>query len=253
MTDRLQVDDLCLAFGKLVVASHIRLTLEAGARTALIGPNGAGKTTLVDMITGVLSPQSGRILLDGEAITGLSAAARARLGIARTYQISRLFNDMSVADNIRVAILQRRRIGMRLWQSRAGALAVDRDIDAVLDILDLTALSAHPVRSLSTGQQRLVEIAMALAMRPRLLLLDEPAAGVPQGEVGLILDAIAGLPDDLAVLLIEHDMDIVFRFARRIVVLASGAVLAEGKPSDIARDARVEAIYFGRAEHGRAG
>jgi branched-chain amino acid transport system ATP-binding protein len=252
MTARLEIKDLCLAFGKLIVASNIGLTLDAGARTALIGPNGAGKTTLVDMISGILKPQSGRILLEGEVITNLPPAARARRGIVRTYQISRLFKDMTVADNIRVAILQRTRTGMRLWQGRARAAAINREIDDILDLLGLRACSSALIRSISLGQQRLVEIAIALAMRPRLLLLDEPAAGVPQSEIGIILDAIAGLPAELAVLLIEHDMDIVFRFANRIIVLASGTVLMDGTPAEVARDPRVEAIYFGRAEHGRA-
>jgi len=251
MAERLRIERANLSFGALVVAADISLALEDGARTALIGPNGAGKTTLVNLISGALTPSSGDIRLDGVSITGLSQAARTRRGIVRTFQISRLFPDLTVADNLRVAVIQRRREGFRLWPIRAPDEDIDREVAQQLDALGLAPVSGRQVRNLALGEQRLVEIALALALRPRVLLLDEPSAGVPQSESKLILDAIDALPADLAILLIEHDMDLVFRFARRIAVMVSGTMLMEATPAEVASDKRVEQIYFGRGDHGR--
>jgi len=250
--NRLAVNDVSLAFGGLVVASHIDLALETGARTALIGPNGAGKTTLVNLISGVLRPSSGSIELDGRKVTGLSQALRVKAGIARTFQINRLFKDMTVAENLRIALLQQAGDSARLWRNRAADAAIERDETEILAMLGLRAQGGRLVRNLAYGEQRLLEIALALALKPRVLLLDEPAAGVPKGESGIIIDVIRQLPAELAVLLIEHDMDLVFRFARRIVVLASGAVVTIGTPAEVAADERVKQLYFGRSGHGRS-
>jgi branched-chain amino acid transport system ATP-binding protein len=252
VTNRLDVKDISLSFGGLVVASHINLTLEDGARTALIGPNGAGKTTLVNLISGLLKPSSGTILLDERPITDMPQAGRVRAGIARTFQINRLFKDMTVGENLRVALLQQSGSGMRLWSNRALEAALERDAHDILGMLGLQAHRERLVSNLAYGEQRLLEIALALALKPRVLLLDEPAAGVPKGESGVIIDLIQKLPTDLAVLLIEHDMDLVFRFASRIVVLASGAVVTVGTPAHVAADARVKQLYFGRSTHGSA-
>ncbi len=249
--NRLAVNDVSLAFGGLVVASHIDLALETGARTALIGPNGAGKTTLVNLISGVLRPSSGSIELDGRKVTGLSQALRVKAGIARTFQINRLFKDMTVAENLRLALLQQAGDGARLWRNSDADAAIERDETGILAMLGLRAQGGRLVRNLAYGEQRLLEIALALALKPRVLLLDEPAAGVPKGESGIIIDVIRQLPAELAVLLIEHDMDLVFRFARRIVVLASGAVVTIGTPAEVAADERVKQLYFGRSGHGR--
>ncbi len=250
--NRLDLRGVSLAFGGLIVANAVSLSLEAGARTALIGPNGAGKTTLVNLISGMLKPSSGAILLDGRPVTGLSQFRRVRAGIARTFQVNRPFRDLTVGDNLRVALLQQRGEGMRLFANAASDAALERDQADILAALHLTPRRDRLVRELPYGEQRLLEIALALALKPRVLLLDEPAAGVPKGESGVIIDVIRALPEDLAVLLIEHDMDLVFRFARRIVVLASGAVVRVGTPDEIAGDEQVRALYFGRGHHGRA-
>jgi branched-chain amino acid transport system ATP-binding protein len=248
MVERLTLSGVCKSFGGLVVASDVSFTLAEGDRTALIGPNGAGKTTLVNLISGALAPSSGDILLDGRSVSSLSQPSRVQAGIARTFQVNRLFRDQTVGDNLRIALLQQRRQSMRVWQSRADERDLEETVDEILSALQVVDLEGRLVRELAYGQQRLLEIALALALKPRVLLLDEPAAGVPRSESGVIMDVVAGLPADLAVLLIEHDMDLVFRFARRIVVLASGAVLTVGTPDAVAADARVKELYFGR-EH----
>jgi branched-chain amino acid transport system ATP-binding protein len=250
MTDRLTAHRLAMAFGGLKVTQDVSLSLPAGSRTALIGPNGAGKTTLVNLLSGALRPSSGEVLLDGESVTRLPQAARVRAGIVRTFQISRLFKELSVTDNVRAAALHRHGLSMRFALRATQAEAVAADVQSALAALGLERLAAKVVGTLAHGEQRLVEIALALALGPRVLLLDEPAAGVPQSESGRILDAISELPPELAVLLIEHDMDLVFRFARRIVVLAAGAVLADGRPDEIAANDQVKQIYFGRDTHG---
>jgi branched-chain amino acid transport system ATP-binding protein len=248
----LEVKDLQKSFGLINVANHISVSLPRGARHALIGPNGAGKTTLVNLITGVLRPSSGKVLLDGEEITHLPQAARSRRGIARTFQVNQLFRPLTVIENIYLALGERTGACHRLWRSAGSERALlDEALDH-LEALELEADALKPVRELPYGRQRLVEIAIALAQRPKLLLLDEPAAGVPSSESHLILDVISKLDPDITILIIEHDMDVVFRFADRITVLVAGAVLTEGKPQEIANDERVRAVYLGEtfAAHG---
>ena len=250
MMDRLTIDKLSMSFGGLVVASDVSFSLAPGARTALIGPNGAGKTTLINMISGALKPSSGEIRLDGRPLTRLGEMDRVRAGVVRTYQTSRLFKELSVGDNLRVAVLQRQRRQRALvWGRHRDAM--EAEVDEQLSTLKIRHLAARPVIALSLGEQRLVEIGLALALRPRVLLLDEPAAGVPQGESRVILEAVDRLSSDLAILLIEHDMDIVFRFATRIAVLVSGKILTIGTPAEIAADAQVKEVYFGSDEVGR--
>ncbi|HEY4775925.1 MAG TPA: ABC transporter ATP-binding protein [Xanthobacteraceae bacterium] len=251
MTAALEVRNLHKSFGALQVARDIDLTLERGARHALIGPNGAGKTTLVNLITGVLRPSAGRVLLAGEDITRLSQAARTRRGIARTFQINQLFRGLTVLENVYLAVAERTRACDRLWRPAGAERAVIEEALAHLDALRLTDDALKLVRELPYGRLRLVEIAIALALKPKVLLLDEPAAGVPSSESHLILDVIGALDPDIAILIIEHDMDVVFRFAKRITVLVQGAVLTEGAPAEIAADERVRAVYLGEeARHG---
>lgn len=249
MTDRLNARDLCLAFGGLEVTRNVSLSLPPGARTALIGPNGAGKTTLVNLLSGVLKPASGDVALAGTSIVRKTQAERVRLGLARTFQISRLFKELTVFENLEVAVLQKHRAGMRWWRSRALAGRVTSDVNETLDLLGLRRNAGRIVGHLALGEQRLIEIALALALKPEVLLLDEPAAGVPQGESSRIMHAIESLPEDLAVLFIEHDMDLVFRFATRIIVLAAGKVIAEGSPQEVAANEQVKHVYFGRDGH----
>jgi ABC-type branched-subunit amino acid transport system ATPase component len=242
----LETRGLSKNFGALQVARDVSLTLERGARQGLIGPNGAGKTSLVNLIAGSLKPSAGRVLLDGEDVTRLAQAARARRGVARTFQINQLFRGLSVLENLCLAIGERTGACNGLFRPLGCNRAVIGEALAHLEGLGLVEDAARPVRELAYGRQRLVEIALALAQRPRLLLLDEPAAGVPSHESHYILDAIERLDKDIAILIIEHDMDVVFRFAREITVLVAGAVLARGTPGEIAADERVRAVYLGQ-------
>jgi branched-chain amino acid transport system ATP-binding protein len=249
MTAALEIDKLDRSFGALHVTREVDLTLARGARHALIGPNGAGKTTLINLITGVLPPNSGRVLLDGQDITGLSQAVRARRGLARTFQINQLFRGLTVLENLCMTIGERDGECSNLWRAAGSKRAV---IDEALDHLDSLRLvddSLKLVRELPYGRQRLVEIAIALAQKPRVLLLDEPAAGVPSSESHLILDVVAALDPDIAVLIIEHDMDVVFRFAKEITVLVQGAVFTQGTPAEIMANAAVRAVYLGEEGH----
>jgi branched-chain amino acid transport system ATP-binding protein len=245
VTAALEIQGLNKSFGALAVARDIALALPKGARHALIGPNGAGKTTLVNLITGVLRPSAGAILLDGDDITSLPQAARTRRGIARTFQINQLFRGLTVLENVYLAVAERMRVSARLWRPAGAEREVIDQALAQLEALRLADDALKLVRELPYGRQRLVEIAIALAQHPRVLLLDEPAAGVPSSESHLILDVIAALDPDIAILIIEHDMEVVFRFASRITVLVAGAVLTEGSPHDIRADARVRAVYLG--------
>ena len=249
MTAALQVEGLNRAFGALAVTRDVSLTLERGARRALIGPNGAGKTTLVNLITGALKPHSGRVLLNGEDITASSQAERARRGLARTFQINQLFRGLTVLENLCMTIGERDGHCNNLWRS-AGARrsVIDEAIDH-LESLRLVDDALKLVRELPYGRQRLVEIAIALAQKPRVLLLDEPAAGVPSSESHLILDVVASLDPDIAVLIIEHDMDVVFRFAKEITVLVQGAVLTHGTPDEIMNNEQVRDVYLGQEGH----
>jgi len=254
VTAALQVQGLNRSFGALNVTRDVNLTLERGARCALIGPNGAGKTTLINLITGVLKPSSGTVMLNGEDITASSQAVRARRGLARTFQINQLFRGLSVLENICMAIGERDGENSNMWRSAGAKRSV---IDEALDHLDSLRLvddALRLVRELPYGRQRLVEIAIALAQRPRVLLLDEPAAGVPSSESHLILDVVANLDPDIAVLIIEHDMDVVFRFAKRVTVMVGGRLFAEGTPREIEANAQVREVYLGqspmRAAHG---
>jgi branched-chain amino acid transport system ATP-binding protein len=249
MAPVLEIRDLNKNFGALAVARNINLTLEKGARHALIGPNGAGKTTLVNLITGVLQGSSGKILLNGEDITSLPQAARTRKGMARTFQINQLFRGLTVLENVYLAITERTQISKQLWRPAGAERAVIAEALDHLASLGLVDDADKYVNELPYGRQRLVEIAIALAQKPRLLLLDEPAAGVPSSESHLILDAIERLDRDIAVLIIEHDMDVVFRFAKRITVLVAGAILTEGTPQEIANDEQVRAVYLGQEHH----
>ncbi len=248
-TDRLEARGLCKNFGGLQVTRDVSLSLPAGARTALIGPNGAGKTTLVNLLGGLLPASTGTVRLDGEDVSAWAPAQRARAGIVRTFQVNRVFKELSVRDNLRCAVLHRLGLSRRLWLSRARREQVEAEVDEALASLRLQGQAARIAGQMALGEQRLVEIALALAMKPRVLLLDEPAAGVPEGESGRILEAVERLPGDLAVLLIEHDMDLVFRFARDIVVLVQGAVFARGTPAEIAANEAVREVYFGRSGH----
>jgi len=241
---------LSMSFGALRVANDIDFRLEAGARHALIGPNGAGKTTFVNLVTGALHPSGGRILLGGGDITRLPQAQRVKRGLVRTFQITTLFRGLSVLENVTLAVGERLGVAGMMLRPAGARRTVIEEAFALLQRLGLDDEALRPVKELAYGRQRLVEIAVALGLKPKVLLLDEPAAGVPSGESGRIIEVIEQLPSDIAVLIIEHDMDLVFRFARRITVLVQGAVLVEGEPRQIAADERVRQVYLGERQHG---
>jgi ABC-type branched-subunit amino acid transport system ATPase component len=246
-TPALDISGLSKNFGALQIARNIHFCLAKGARHALIGPNGAGKTTLVNLITGALQPTSGTIRLDGVEITRMGQAERSRRGLARTFQINQLFSGLTVLENICLAIAERTGASRSLFRplGRRQAL-IDEALHRLRD-LHLHDVALKRIDELAYGQQRLVEIAIALGQQPKVLILDEPAAGVPASESRLILDRINGLSDRISVLMIEHDMDMVFRFAERITVLVDGGILVQGTPREIAADARVRAVYLGEA------
>jgi branched-chain amino acid transport system ATP-binding protein len=253
MTDTaLETDGLNKRFGSLVVANDITLSLPTGARHALIGPNGAGKTTLINMITGQLRPDAGSVRLCGETIDRLSPHARVKRGLVRTFQITTLFPRLSPIEAVTLAVCERR--GEAADWRRGVAAHGDAVAEAfhILAGLGLADDCTRETRLLGYGQQRLLEIALALATKPKVLLLDEPAAGVPRGESAALFAAIASLPHDISVLFIEHDMGIVFRFATEIIVLVGGTVMTVGAPAEIAADERVREVYLGSADHGIA-
>ena len=249
-TIALQTHGLSKSFGSLVVARDIELNLPVGARYALIGPNGAGKTTLINLMTGMLAPNDGRIFLGAEDITDLEPQTRVKRGLARTFQINTLFAGLNPLEAVTLAVAERRGIADRFWQN----IAIHKEsIEEAYDILQKLRLGDccyQPTRELPYGRQRLLEIALALATRPKVLLLDEPAAGVPQDESGDIFEVVASLSDDLTLLFIEHDMHVVFRFASHIIVLVGGAVFTQGSLAEIAADPGVREVYLGKRHHG---
>jgi branched-chain amino acid transport system ATP-binding protein len=245
MSELLRVERLSRSFGGLVVAADISLALAAGDRVALIGPNGAGKTTLVNLVTGALVPSAGRILLEAKDVTSLSDVQRVRRGLVRTFQVSRLFHDMSVREHVGLAILQREGKARRPFADPWKVSDVAAEAHVLLQELGIASIASKRVAEVAYGQQRLLEIAIALALKPKVLLLDEPAAGVPRSESELLLRVLERLPSGLAVMMIEHDMDLVFRFAQRVIVLAAGQIICEGTPAQVARDPLVRKAYLG--------
>jgi branched-chain amino acid transport system ATP-binding protein len=249
MSAMLETRGLCKSFGALEVAREVNFRLERGARHALIGPNGAGKTTFINLLTGVLPPSRGSVLLEGEDVTSLPQARRVKRGISRTFQINQLFRGLTVQENVCIAVSERLGVGGSMLRAAGRRADVLGEAARLIDMMKLGKDAGRRIGELPYGRQRLVEIAIALGLQPRVLLLDEPAAGIPSTETHILLDAIATLPKDIAVLIIEHDMDLVFRFAERITVLVSGAVFAEGTPTEIAANHEVRSVYLGTALH----
>ena len=245
MTIALETVGLRKQFGGLAVTRDLSLKIEAGARHALIGPNGAGKTTVINLLTGVLAPNAGRILLEGTDITDLPVHRRVLRGLSRTFQINQLYADLTPLETIGLAVSERLGHGGDWWRRIGTRPDVNAEIEQNLARFHLLDVMNERTATLPYGKQRLLEIAVAIATRPRVLLLDEPAAGVPESERHDILAAVASLPREVTVLLIEHDMDLVFSFADRISVLVAGAMLVEGPPDEVARDPRVKAVYLG--------
>ncbi len=248
----LQTRGLLKRFGGITPTNDVSLAVESGARLALIGPNGAGKTTLVNLLTGVLAPTAGSVWLDGRDITGLAPHRRVARGIVRTFQINQLFNDLTPLQSLALAVSSQQRLARGFWRPLGWQVAVAQECDVLLRRFHLDDVMHQKVRHLAYGKRRLLEIAIALACKPRVLLLDEPVAGVPEGDRHEIFDIINALPPEVSILLIEHDMDLVFNFARSMTVLVNGSVFAEGDVGTISADPRVKAVYLGEGEHAHA-
>jgi len=241
----LETKNLKRRFGAFLATNDVSIKVERGARHALIGPNGAGKTTLINLLTGVLPPSEGQVFLEGEDITSLAAFKRVKRGLTRTFQINQLFNDFTPLETVALAIAEREGVGHNLWKSVAGYDQIVNEAAALLARFGLASVMGERTVILPYGKQRLLEIAVAFAAKPRVLLLDEPAAGVPEDERHEVLQIVSDLPADVTVLLIEHDMDLVFSFANRISVLVAGALFVEGTVAEISTDPRVKAVYLG--------
>ena len=241
----LQTQDLVKRFGGITATDHVSLNIAQGARHALIGPNGAGKTTLINLMTGVLPATSGRIVLEGQDITDLAPHQRVGRGMVRTFQINQLFNSLTPLETLTMVVTQHRGEGAKWWQPLGHSAAITERAEQLLAQFHLSDVMQQRTEHLAYGKRRLLEMAIALACEPRVLLLDEPAAGVPAGERDELLQTVAALPKEVSIVLIEHDMDLVFNFADRITVLVNGAVLTEGTPHDIAQDPQVKAVYLG--------
>jgi branched-chain amino acid transport system ATP-binding protein len=252
MAPALRTVGLRRRFGAFAAVDGVSLEIGSGARHALIGPNGAGKTTLIDLLTGALRPDAGQVELAGQAITSLAPHRRVKRGLVRTFQINSLFPGLTVLESVMLAICERVGAGASWWRPLAGRRALVQEAEALLRTLQLASEAGRPSRELPYGKQRLLEIALALATGPRVLLLDEPAAGIPAGESRALFETIERLPPEMTVLFIEHDMSLVFRFAQRISVMVNGRILVEGTPAEIAADPRVRQVYLGeklRPEH----
>jgi branched-chain amino acid transport system ATP-binding protein len=242
-TTVLSAQGLVMRFGGITATNNVTLDLKKGARHALIGPNGAGKTTLINLLTGVLQPTEGKIVLEGQDITDLAPHQRVRRGMVRTFQINQLFDTLTPLETLAMVVSQHRGLGSKWWQALGARADVNERCEQLLE-----QVMAQETRVLAYGKRRLLEIAIALACEPRVLLLDEPVAGVPAGEREELLQTVAALPADVSILLIEHDMDLVFSFANRMTVLVNGTVLTEGDPDQIANDPQVKAVYLGHDE-----
>ncbi|QCI63216.1 ABC transporter ATP-binding protein [Phreatobacter stygius] len=249
MSPALEVHDLTLRFANFVAVNKVSMTVETGSRQAIIGPNGAGKTSLVHALTGAIPSSAGTVSICGIDATRLSQAARVHHGLARTFQINQLFTGLTVLENVLMAILERDGRASIFWRSVAAERVAIDEAKALLELVGLGPQAGARVNALPYGMRRLIEIAIALATRPKVLILDEPAAGVPTTQSEAIFERIAALPRDLTLLFIEHDMNLVFRFAEKITVLVAGEVLTEGPPAAISADERVREVYLGRRGH----
>jgi branched-chain amino acid transport system ATP-binding protein len=246
----MRTQGLVKTFGSFAAVGGVDLSIDAGARHALIGPNGAGKTTLINLLTGVLAPTRGDVILAGERITALTQHERVKRGMTRTFQINTLFPGLTVIESVLLAICERTGAAWHPLRAVTAFTAEVEEGQALLRRMRLEGDAQVETRHLPYGKQRLLEIALALATRPRLLLLDEPAAGIPVGESAEVFAALEALPRDVTVLFIEHDMDLVFRFAERISVLVAGKLVVEGTPGEVAADRRVREVYLGEAQAG---
>ncbi|HLH48564.1 MAG TPA: ABC transporter ATP-binding protein [Roseiarcus sp.] len=245
----LKVDSVSKRFGDLIAVRDVSLAVPRGELRAIIGPNGAGKTTFFNLLSGFFPPTSGRILFDGRDVTLVAAHRRVELGMARTFQITEIFPELPIHENLRIGAEIAAGYALRPWISRAERAAIQRKVEEILDIAGLASKAHRLVGQLAHGDQRIVEIATALTLQPRLLLLDEPTAGMGDQETYAVSKLVRALHrrGDLSIVLIEHDMRVVFNLAERITVLDQGRLLAEGAPAEIAANSAVQAAYLGEA------
>ncbi len=249
MRHALRTSGLSKSFGAFKANSDITLVFDEGARHAIIGPNGAGKTTFINLLTGALPASSGEVFLGGENVSSMAQHARVRRGMTRTFQINTLFPGLTALESVTLACCERAGAGSSWWRAAATATPQIDEARGFISRLRLEGDADTETRNLPYGKQRLLEIALALATRPTVLLLDEPAAGIPAAESAELFAVLAALPREVSIVFIEHDMDLVFRFAERITVLVAGSVLVEGTPDEIARDPRVREVYLGEERH----
>jgi branched-chain amino acid transport system ATP-binding protein len=246
----LDVSNVTKQFGNLIAVGNVSMQVAPGELRAIIGPNGAGKTTFFNMISGFFAPTSGEIVFDGDVVTRLSVTARVARGMARTFQITEIFPELTVRENIRIGVESARGLRLRFWLGKHRAAEVDIAIEEALEQTGLSGKADRMVGELSHGDQRAAEIATALTLKPRLLLLDEPTAGMGEHETYAVANLIRRLHKNSAytIVLIEHDMRVVFNLADRITVLAEGKLLAEGTPAEISASPVVQEAYLGKAE-----
>ena len=243
--DVLQAMELCKAFGSLQVTDHVSLRLPPGERHGLIGPNGAGKTTLFNLITGEVAADAGRVYVGGRDVSGTPPDVRARAGLARSFQRNNLFGDLTVRENLALACALKHRIGHVFWRPARRFTGLREEAEANAERLGLAEHLPVPVATLPYGTQRQLEIGLALVREPMVLLLDEPTAGMSPEETAGIVELLASLPDSLTLLIVEHDMDVIFELAERITVLDYGRVLLEGTPEEVRGSAEVRSRYLG--------
>jgi ABC-type branched-subunit amino acid transport system ATPase component len=241
---RLEIRELSVRFGALAALDRVSLGVSSGERRAVIGPNGAGKTTLFNAIAGDVRPAAGRVLLDGREVTRLPSWRRARLGLARTFQRSTLFPELTVSDNLALAVRASSGRSWLFWPATDRTVA--GEVAERLAATGLSPVAGRPAAQISHGEQRALEIELALAMRPRFLLLDEPMAGLSGGERRAALERLKALPSAVTLVIVEHDLDAVFALAERISVLDHGVLIAEGTPDEVRTDKRVQEVYLGR-------
>ena len=246
----LRMQNVSRHFGTLKAVDGVSFEMRAGELRAVIGPNGAGKTTFFNLISGLLPPTSGEVVFEGETITRQTVVERVAKGIVRTFQITEILPDLSVYENIRVGVETAAGLNSKVWIGRDERIAVKRRVEELIDIVDLHGKASRVVGEMAHGDQRVVEVAVALSLKPRLLLLDEPTAGMGDHETDHMVELIRKLHTEqsMSILFIEHDMDIVFGIAERITVLDQGRLLAEGTPDAISNDAKVRAAYLGSIE-----